>query len=234
LLAFSPAHVGAFLRSRPGLDHPDLQIVFAPASYEEGDVTGRLEPHPGMTCGVWQLRPESIGHVRARSADPDQAPAIQPNYLTAAEDCRAAIEGLRWARRLLGTKALEAWCCPETQPGPGCENDAALLAYARARGSTVYHAVGTCRMGLDPLAVVAPDLRLRGITGLRVVDASVMPTMISGNTNAATLMIAEKAADLVLADHRAAGKAVLRKAPLIVPTQSRRGIGAASPCHLTS
>ena len=204
LLAFSPAHVGAFLRSRPELEEPDLQIVFTPASYGEGGVTGQLEPLPGMTCGVWQMRPESTGHVRACSPDPQAPPAIQPNYLMAAEDRRAAVEGLRWARRLLSTEALAPWRGPETLPGEGCADDAALLAYARARGSTVYHAVGTCRMGTDPLAVVDPDLRLRGLAGLRVVDASVMPTMVSANTNAATLMIAEKASDLILAARRAA------------------------------
>jgi choline dehydrogenase len=124
--------------------------------------------------------------------------------MTAAADRRAAVDGLRWARRLLATEALGPWSGPETLPGEGCRDERALLAYARARGSTVYHAVGTCRMGVDPLAVVGPDLRLRGMAGLRVVDASVMPTMVSANTNAATLMVAEKASDLVLADRRAA------------------------------
>ena len=136
------------------------------------------------------MRPESTGHVRARSPDPEEPPAIQPNYLTAAEDCLAAVDGLRWARRLLAAEALAPWCGPETLPGESCQDEQALLAYARARGSTVYHAVGTCRMGVEPLAVVGPDLSLRGMAGLRVVDASVMPTMVSANTNAATLMIA--------------------------------------------
>lgn len=213
LLAFSPAHVGAFLRSRPELEEPDLQIVFTPASYGEGGVTGRLEPLPGMTCGVWQMRPESTGHVRARSPDPEEPPAIQPNYLTAAEDCLAAVDGLRWARRLLAAEALAPWCGPETLPGESCQDEQALLAYARARGSTVYHAVGTCRMGVEPLAVVGPDLSLRGMAGLRVVDASVMPTMVSANTNAATLMIAEKASDLILADRRAAAAPRRRPVP---------------------
>ena len=204
LLAFSPAHVGVFLRSRPGLDEPDLQFVFTPASYDDGNVTGGLEPLPGMTCGVWQMRPESRGYVRARSPDPDDSPAIQPNYLAAEEDRRTAIAGLRWARRLLATDALAPYRGGETVPGGDCRDDEALLAYARARGSTVYHAVGSCRMGPDPLAVVGPDLVLRGMTGLRIVDASVMPTMVSANTNAATMMIAEKASDFILADHRSA------------------------------
>jgi choline dehydrogenase len=147
-------------------------------------------------------RPESLGYVRARLPDPEQAPAIQPNYLTATADRRAAVEGLHLARRLLATEALASWCGPKILPGDGCQDDEALLAYARARGSTVYHAVGTCRMGVDPLAVVGSDLRLRGMVGLRVIDASVMPTMVSANTNSATIMIAEKASDLILADCR--------------------------------
>jgi len=196
LLAFSPAHVGAFVRSRPELDTPDLQFVFTPASYSEG-VVGQLQAHPGMTIGVWQMRPESRGHVRAVSADPDAAPVIQPNYLTAETDRRAAVDGLKWARRLLASDALAGYRGPEALPGDGVRGDDELLAYARARGATVYHAIGTCRMGTDPMAVVGPDLALRGLAGLRVVDASVMPTMVSANTNAATLMIAEKAADMI-------------------------------------
>jgi choline dehydrogenase len=206
LLAFSPAHVAAFLRSDPALDAPDLQFVFTPASYSEG-VTGQLQEFPGMTCGVWQLRPESKGYVRARSPDPAQPPAIQPNYLTAETDRRAAVAGIRWCRRLLGTAALAPYRDRETIPGEDLQSDEELLAYARDRGSTVYHAISTCRMGVDPLAVVGPDLRLKGLAGIRVVDASVMPTMVSANTNAATLMIAEKASDMILADRRAAAAA---------------------------
>ncbi len=198
LLAFSPAHVGAFVRSHPDLELPDLQFVFTPASYSDG-VVGQLQREPGMTIGVWQMRPESRGYVRTRSASPDEAPAIQPNYLSAEADRRAAIDGLRWARRLLASAALAPYRGPETLPGPDAVSDDDLLGYARSRGATVYHAVGTCRMGIDPTAVVGPDLRVRGLAGLRVVDASVMPTMVSANTNAATLMIAEKASDMILA-----------------------------------
>nr|WP_280846027.1 GMC family oxidoreductase N-terminal domain-containing protein [Neoroseomonas nitratireducens] len=196
MLAFSPAHAGAFARSRETLEEPDLQFVFTPASYAEEGVTGRLQDTPGMTIGVWQCRPESRGFVRARSADPRQAPAIQPNYLMAEEDRAAAVAGLRLSRRLLGTGALAPWSAEETAPGPQKESEDDLLAYARARGSTVYHLCGTCRMGGDD-APLAPDLRLRGIAGLRVADASVMPRIVSANTNATTMMIAEKAAALV-------------------------------------
>jgi choline dehydrogenase len=199
LIAFSPAHVAAFVRSQPGLELPDLQFVFTPASYT-GGVTGQLQRFPGMTIGVWQLRPESKGFVRARTADPDHAPAIQPNYLSAEADQRAIIDGLRWCRRLLDTSTLARYRGPETLPGAGVITDDGLLDYARQHGATVYHAVSTCRMGRDPLAVVSPDLKVHGIGGLRVVDASVMPTMPSANTNAATLMIAEKAADLLVRD----------------------------------
>jgi choline dehydrogenase len=198
LLAFSPAHVGAFVRSHPELELPDLQFVFTPASYSDG-VVGQLQREPGMTIGVWQMRPDSRGYVRARSADPDAAPAIQPNYLSAESDREAVVDGLRWARRLLASSALEPYRGPETLPGPHVQSNSELLGYARAKGATVYHAIGTCRMGSDPGAVVSPDLRLNGLSGIRVVDASVMPTMVSANTNAATLMIAEKAADLILA-----------------------------------
>jgi choline dehydrogenase len=148
------------------------------------------------------MRPHSRGWVRIRSPDPALAPAIQPNYLADETDRRAAIDGLRWARHLLGSAALAPYRGTETVPGPDIQTDEALLAYARARGSTVYHAIGTCRMGVDRNAVVGPDLRVHGIVGLRVVDASVMPAMVSANTNAATLMIAEKAADLILGARR--------------------------------
>ncbi|MXP65204.1 choline dehydrogenase [Roseomonas sp. M0104] len=197
MLAFSPAHAGAFARSRATLDEPDLQFVFTPASYSEEGVTGQLQDVPGMTIGVWQCRPESRGTVLARDADPREAPAIQPNYLTAQEDRAAAIAGLRMARRLLGTCALAPWSAAETAPGPEQVSDDALLAYARAKGATVYHLCGTCRMGGDG-APVTPELRLRGIDGLRVADASVMPRIVSANTNATTMMIAEKAAAMML------------------------------------
>lgn len=203
LLAYSPAHVAAFLRSDPALEAPDLQIVFTPASYSEG-VTGQLQRTPGMTAGFWQMRPESRGYVRARSADAHVAPAIQPNYLTAEEDRRAAVAGLRWCRRLLSTRALSQWSDHETRPGPDVEAEEDILAYVRQNGATVYHAIGTCRMGPDSMAVVDERLRVRGLCGLRVIDASIMPAMPSANTNAATLMIAEKGSDMVLEDRGSA------------------------------
>jgi choline dehydrogenase len=199
LLAFSPAHVAVFWRSLDHLETPDIQFVFTPASYSEGMI-GQLQPFPGMTCGMWQMRPESKGYVRARTPEAFDAPIIQPNYLTAETDRDTAIRGLRMARRFLATEALAPFKDAETLPGPDIETDAELLDYARSRGATVYHAVSTCRMGSDPQAVVDDRLRVKGIDGLRIVDASVMPTMPSANTNAATMMIAEKGADLILND----------------------------------
>ena len=197
LLAFSPAHVAVFLRSEAHLETPDLQFVFTPASYSDG-VTGKLQPFPGMTAGVWQMRPESRGYVRATSANPDVPPIIQPNYLDASDDQRAVVSGLRWCRRFLQTAPLVPYRGDETVPGIEVATDDALLDYARTRGATVYHAMGTCRMGSETHAVVDRELRLHGIDNLRVVDASVMPAMPSANTNAATLMIAEKGADMIL------------------------------------
>ena len=199
LIAFSPAHVAAFVRSEPHLDQPDLQFVFTPASYTEGMI-GKLQSFPGMTTGIWQMRPESRGHVLARTPSPHDAPEIQPNYLADEMDQAAIVRGLRWCRKFLNAAPLVTYNDGETLPGRDVETDDELLDYARSRGATVYHAVSTCRMGTDPRAVVDERLRLKGIDQLRIVDASVMPTMPSANTNAATLMIAEKAADLIKAD----------------------------------
>jgi len=197
LLAFSPAHVAGFVRSRPEVDLPDLQLMFTPASYSTG-VTGSLQRTPGMTAGFWQMRPESRGYVRARSPDPSEAPAIQPNYLTAEADRLVAIAGVRWCRSLLATQALAPYRAAEVLPGSDCQTDDQILDHIRQTGATVYHAIGTCRMGRDPLAVVDDRLRVHGVQGLRVIDASIMPTMPSANTNAATLMIAEKGSDFLL------------------------------------
>jgi choline dehydrogenase len=198
ILATSPAHAGAFLRTRPELAHPDLQLLFAPASYSTLRFgAGMLEREPGMTCGATQLRPESHGHVRARSADPAALPEIQPNYLSDPIDQAALLAGLRFIRVLFGTGPLAGVVDHETFPGSATGDDE-LLDHARRTGATVYHPVGTCRMGSDPEAVVGLSLRVRGVEGLCIADASVMPAMVSGNTYAATVMIAEKASDMLL------------------------------------
>ena len=199
LIAFSPAHAAAFVRSEPHLDTPDLQFVFTPASYTDGMI-GQLQSFPGMTTGVWQLRPQSRGYVRARSPSPYDAPTIQPNYLSEEIDQSAIVTGLKWCRRFLSSPPLAGYNDGETLPGSDHVSDHELLDYARSRGATVYHAVGTCRMGHDASAVVDDRLRVKGIDHLRIIDASIMPTMPSANTNAATLMIAEKGADMLKED----------------------------------
>ena len=198
ILALSPSLVHWFWKSDPSLDFADLQGVFSPASYKEGFV-GLLDDYPGMTCGVWQHRPESTGYVRARSADPFVDPVLQPNYLSHPADRAVLLAGMKLARRLLRTPELAFCFDHESLPGDAVESDDALMDFAHRYGSTSYHLIGTARMGpaTDPTAVVDDQLRVHGMGGLRVVDASVMPNMPSANTYASTMMIAEKAADMI-------------------------------------
>jgi len=198
ILALSPSLVHWFWKSEEALDFPDLQGVFSPASYKQGFV-GLLDDYPGMTCGVWQHRPESIGYVRARSADLFEDPAIQPNYLADPIDRHVLIAGMRLARKLLHTPELTPYFDGDALPGTEVQSDDELLDYARQYGSTAYHLIGTARMGpaTDRTAVVDDQLRVHGLAGLRVVDASIMPSMPSANTYCSTLMIAEKAADMI-------------------------------------
>jgi choline dehydrogenase len=197
VLALSPTLVYCFWRSDPAITNTDLQVTFTPASYKEG-VQNQLEDEPGMTIAVWQQRPESRGYVRVRSADPFEPPVIQPNYLAAPGDRRVLLAGVKLARQLLRTKPLLPYYEREEFPGAHVADDAALLAAIKQRGTTTFHPAGTCRMGAnDAMAVVDDRLCVRGLEALRVVDASVMPTMLSANINAATLMIAEKACDMI-------------------------------------
>ncbi len=198
ILGLSPSHVHVFWKSEPTMPGADLQVVFTPASYKEGFV-GLLDSFPGMSCGVWQHRPESTGHVRARSPDPFVDPIIQPNYLKHLVDQRAMVGGIRLARRLLQTPELAPYMDRETLPGPALQSDDELLGFARQYGGTVWHLIGTARMGpaADKASVVDDELRVHGLQGLRVVDASVMPSMPSANTYASTIMIAEKASDMI-------------------------------------
>ena len=209
ILALSPSLVHWFWKSREGLDEPDLQGVFTPASYREGYV-GVLDEYPGMTCGVWQHRPFSIGHVRARSLNPFDNPIVQPNFLTDERDQQVLIGGMKLARRLLRTPPLAPYFAEEMLPGPGVTTDDELLDFARSYGASCYHVMGTARMGpaSDPTAVVDDELRVRGIAGLRVADASIMPSMPSANICAATMMIAEKAADMIRGRPPAAAEVV--------------------------
>jgi choline dehydrogenase len=198
ILALSPTLVYCFWRSSDLVPTNDLQLTFTPASYKEG-VQTELEDYPGMTVASWQQRPESKGYVRAVSADPFAKPIIQPNYLAEEADRRVLLAGMKLARRLLASKPLSPYNDGEMFPGPDVRTDDELLGAAKERGTTTFHVMGTCRMGpaSDPTAVVDDQLRVHGLEGLRVVDASIMPMMPSANINAATIMIAEKAADMI-------------------------------------
>lgn len=199
LLATAPSHAGGYMKTRPGLESPDMQLYFAPASYLPGRYgTSALDYVPGMTLGASQLRPESTGHVKAVSADPGAKPEIQPNYLAVQHDRDALLAAMKYLRTLLATPPLSDHVIEENLPGPDVQTDEQWMAHARATGSTTYHPVGTCKLGTDPMAVIDPaSMRVIGLAGLRVADASCMPTMVSGNTYAATNMIAEKASDLI-------------------------------------
>jgi choline dehydrogenase len=189
---------GAFLKSRPDLDRPDLQVHCVLAVMQNHGKT--QVPKDGFTFHVCQLRPESRGRVGLRSADPFDDPAIFANYLAAEEDRRALREGLKMMRQVAEQPALDAFRTEELFPGKSVQTDAEIDAWIRANAETIYHPVGTCRMGAagDPMAVVDAELKVQGLKGLRVIDASVMPSLVGGNTNAPTIMIAEKAADLIL------------------------------------
>ena len=199
ILALSPSLLHFFWQSRQGLTRPDLQGVFTPASYREGYV-GMLDKYPGMTCGVWQHRPESMGYIHAQSTDPFEAPLVQPNYLDHENDRRVLIDGIRLARELLKTQPLAQYSEGESMPGVQVERDDEMMDYIRRYGVSSYHLNGSARMGpkSDPANVVDAQLRVHGLEGLRVVDASVMPNIVSANTNASTMMIAEKAASMIL------------------------------------
>lgn len=198
ILALNPTLIYVFWKSDERVDNYDLQLTFTPASYKEG-VQSKLDDFPGMTIASWQQRPDSIGWVRARSADPFEHPIIQPNYLAAESDRQVLLAGMKLARRLIKSKALSKYYDREEFPGDQAQSDDDLMAAAKARGTTTFHLMGTCRMApdSDPTAVVDDQLKVRGIDGLRVVDASIMPTMPSANLNASVLMIAEKAADMI-------------------------------------
>jgi len=201
LLTIGAGYAGAFLRTRPELASPDVQIHFLIFSTETAGA--KLHPFSGFMASVCQLRPESRGFVRIKSADPLAPPAIQPRYLSNRIDCDTIVAGLNRLREVMNQPVMRRLIAEERMPGEQCASDADLLAYARATGTTVYHPTSTCRMGADPAAVVDERLRVRGFDRLRVIDASIMPTVVSGNTNAAAVMIGEKGADLVLDDAQA-------------------------------
>ena len=191
---------GAFFKTNPRLATPDIQVHFLPFSTDR--MGEKLHSFSGFTASVCQLRPESRGSLRIKSAEAEAAPEIRINYLSTEADRTANVEGLKMLRKILAAPALKPYVVDEIDPGAKVASDEELLQFCRARGSTIYHPTSTCRMGNDPLAVVDQRLCVRGLGGLRVVDASVMPDLVSGNTNAVVIMIAEKASDVILQDVR--------------------------------
>ena len=212
IVNLSPSMVYGFWHSDEAARSNDIQFLFTPASYKAG-VHGLLDDHPGFTVAAWQHRPQSKGWVRARSADPFEKPLIQPNYLAEEGDRRVCVAAMKLARRLIRTQAMKPYVDFEDYPGDAVQTDAELLEAARHWGNTTFHVMGTCRMGpdTDATAVVDDQLRVHGMKSLRVVDASIMPAMLSANLNAATMMIGEKGSDLIL------GKPALE--PIILPEQ---------------
>jgi len=194
-LAIAAAQAGLFARTRPDLATPDIQyatVMFSADRPAEG-----LHRFSGFSLVGYQLRPESRGELKLKTANPADAPAMHANYLATDTDKRTIVDGLKLGRRLLSTPDMQHYIASEYIPGPQVQTDDELLDYARQYGGTVFHPTSTCKMGTDTTAVVDPELRVHGIGNLRVVDASVMPAVVSGNTNAATIMIAEKAADMM-------------------------------------
>jgi len=203
-LTFGVTTALAFVKSREELETPDLQLSFTPMSRDPSiHKFDELEREPGAAIAVCIAQPESRGTVLATSNDPAAHPAIRPNYLSAPRDLEAMIAGLRTARRIFEAPAWQAHSVKELRPGPGLLSDTDLADYVRTAAGSVFHPVGTCRMGGDAASVVDPRLRVRGVAGLRVIDASIMPNVTTGNTNAPTTMIAEKGAAMVLEDGRA-------------------------------
>jgi choline dehydrogenase len=194
-LAMISSPAALFAKTRPELATPDIKCSISPFSADRPQ--DGLHKFSGFTMIAYQLRPESRGEIRLKTANPADPPAMIPNYLSDPVDQQTIVDGLKLCRRILAHPSLARFIAEEFQPGPAVVSDIQLLDYARQRGGTVYHPTSTCKMGIDAMAVVDPELRVIGIEGLRVADASVMPTVISGNTNAATIMIGEKLADIV-------------------------------------
>ncbi|MBV9551342.1 MAG: GMC family oxidoreductase N-terminal domain-containing protein, partial [Alphaproteobacteria bacterium] len=197
-LASVGAPMRAFVRSREGLEAPDLLLGWVPMLTVQGPNGPRIAKEAGFTCYAHAMRPESKGHIHIRSADPRQPPAINFNFLSAPPDAELTIKAIRIARAIMTAPAMAPLRLIEIGPGPERVTDDQILEWVKEVAETTYHPVGTCKMGLDAMAVVDPELRVHGIGGLRVADASIMPTLTSGNTNAPSIMIGEKAADLVL------------------------------------
>ncbi len=199
-LTLSAGYAAAFFRTDDRLATPDIQVHFLTLSTDR--MGERLHPYPGFTASVCQLRPESRGTLRIASPDPAAPPAIDPRYLSAELDRRTNVEAFKRLRAIMGRPAMEPFVEREQIPGQDVRSDDEILAYARQFGTTIYHPTCTCRMGGDPESVVDDRLRVRGVEGLRVADGSIMPNLVSGNTNAAIVMIGEKGSDMILEDAR--------------------------------
>jgi choline dehydrogenase len=194
-LTIAAAQAGLFAKTRRELETPDVQ--FATVMFSADRPAEGLHKFSGFSVVVYQLRPESRGELKLKSPDPAVAPAMHPNYLATETDRRTIVDGLKLGRRLLSTPDMRAFIASEYIPGDHVQSDDDFLEYAKQYGGTVFHPTSTCKMGDDSMSVVDAELRVHGLEGLRVVDASIMPAVVSGNTNAATIMIAEKAADMV-------------------------------------
>jgi choline dehydrogenase len=199
-MTMAPSQLGAFARSDPGREAPNLEYHVQPLSLDRFGEP--LHPFPAFTASVCNIRPESRGHVRIRSADPDAPPQIRPNYLATEGDRMVAADAIRLTRRICGAPAMARFSPDEFRPGPAFQSDEELATAAGEIGTTIFHPVGTCRMGSDAGAVVDERLRVHAMSGLRIADASIMPTITSGNTNAPVIMIAEKAAEMIKEDRR--------------------------------
>jgi choline dehydrogenase-like flavoprotein len=200
ILATGSTEIGGFIRTRPGLNRPDAQLMLDPYSLDLDSPTMGFDRRPGAQAFMYPLRPESRGSVMARSSNPDDPPLIHPNYLATEGDRAAVVGAFRFARRLFAQPALARYVAEEKLPGSAVQTDDEILDVFRRRGQSGYHAMGTCRMGNDSGAVLDARLRVRGAAGLRVVDLSVVPAPLSGNTNAPTMAIAARASDLILED----------------------------------
>ncbi|MFI5029862.1 MAG: GMC family oxidoreductase [Reyranellales bacterium] len=204
-LSLTAGVVYGFVRTRPGLESPDMQFHMAHASYNSAQKR-LLEREPGMTVVIGQCRPDSRGSIHIKSATPGTEPAIRPNFLSAQTDRDATVAGMQIARKIVSHPSLSKYIAFENTPGDKVQSYDEWLDFARGNGQTTYHVIGTCKMGSDPMAVVDDRLRVHGIAGLRVIDASIMPTVPSGNTNAPTIMVAEKGADMIKEDAKAGVK----------------------------
>jgi len=198
LLSMVGAPMRAFVKSREGLEAPDLLLGWVPMLTEPGPKGPKISTQSGMTCYAHPMRPESKGRIHITAADPRKPPAINFNFLSAEIDAELTVKAVRIARSIMTAPALRDWQVTEIAPGTDRQTDDEIIDWVKRAGETTYHPVGTCKMGTDPMAVVDPELRVHGISGLRVADASIMPTLTSGNTNAPSIMIGEKAADLIL------------------------------------